>query len=60
MEDIGAVGHRIHDAAKKGLIEDVAKLLKQYPQLVNDKVCRWTRQGGRKEREGGREGRLEG
>ena len=30
-----------HDtAAKKGSIEDVAKLLKDYPQLVNDKgVC---------------------
>lgn len=39
MEDISAVGHRIHDAAKKGSIEDVAKLLKLYPQLVNDKVC---------------------
>ena len=50
------MGHRIHDAAKKGSIEDVAKLLKQYPQLVNDKVCGWTRQGGR---EGGREGRVE-
>ena len=31
------VGHRIHDAAKKGNIEDVGKLLKEFPELVNDK-----------------------
>jgi len=41
MDDVEAVGHRIHDAAKKGSIEKVAKLLKQYPQLVNDKVGGW-------------------
>ena len=34
MEEIS---HRIHDAAKKGSIEDVARLLKDYPELVNDK-----------------------
>lgn len=34
MEEIS---HRIHDATKKGSIEDVARLLKEYPDLVNDK-----------------------
>lgn len=34
MEEIS---HRIHDATKKGSIECVAALLKEFPQLVNDK-----------------------
>lgn len=34
MEEIS---HRVHDAAKKGSIEGVATLLKEFPQLVNDK-----------------------
>lgn len=38
MDDVRRVTHRIHDAAKKGRIDDVAKLLADYPQLVNDKV----------------------
>jgi hypothetical protein len=32
-----ALRHRIHDAAKRGSIEDVGRLLKENPELINDK-----------------------